>query len=82
MKYFILIVSFLLPALAFSQNASSSLTDRIIVKTNVLNVLANRPSITVEKIFSDYFSAEISYVNGQVRDVIYLDKYGYSGFLL
>lgn len=67
---------------AFSQETSRPLTKRIIVKTNVLSLLAQRPTISMEKAFNKTFSAEISFVQGQFNNFLFTDHYSYNGFLV
>lgn len=69
-------------SLLFGISALTSLSQErvgILVKTNVLNALAKRPAISVEKTFKDKYGLELSYTNGELnlgRD------YKFNGFLL
>jgi hypothetical protein len=65
-----------------AQEKTSPLAKRVIVKTNVLSLLAQRPAISVEKVFSKTFSAEASFVQGQFNNFLFTDHYNYSGFLI
>ena len=81
MKYFFFILIFLHTISAFSQTNFEPLNKKIIVKTNVMNLLAKRPALTVEKVFSKRFSAEFSFVQGAVDDFLLTDHYEYMGIL-
>lgn len=67
---------------AFSQKLERSWAKRVIVKTNLMNLLAHSPTLTIEKPFSQQFSAEVSFVQGKVNDIFFYDHYNYSGFLV
>ena len=82
MKYFFTLIISLLTFSAFSQEIATPLKDRLIIKTNILGLLAQGPTISLEKIFSNRFSAEFSFVQGQFNDVLLTDHYAYSGFLI
>ena len=79
-KYIILIPIFFLAVTSFSQN--KSLEKRIILKTNILSLLAKRPTISIEKNFSKTFSAEVSFVQGEFNNFLFTDHYDYNGFLI
>lgn len=51
----------------------------LLVKTNVLNALAKRPAISVEKTFSDKYGLELSYTTGELN---WGRDYKFNGFLL
>lgn len=55
--------------------------DRIglLVKTNVLNALAKRPALSVEKTFADKYGLELSYTTGELN---WGRDYKFNGFLL
>jgi len=82
MKYFIALAAFLTTIAGFSQKINRPLTKRIIVKTNLLSLIAQQPTITIEKVFSNNFSAEVAFVQGQFNNVLFTDHYDYHGFLL
>lgn len=82
MRGHIIILTLLMTVSAFSQETTKPLTKRIIVKTNLLSLIAQRPTITIEKAFSKTFSAEISFVQGQFNNFLFTDHYDYSGFLI
>ncbi len=82
MRHLLLTLTFFLTLSAFSQDRKRPLTKRVIVKTNLMNLLAQRPTLTIEKPFSKKFSAEISFVQGEVNDFLFTDHYDYNGFLL
>lgn len=51
----------------------------LIVKTNLLNLVAERPTISVEKTFAKKYGLELSYTSGE----LYIGQYyKYDGFLL
>ncbi len=54
----------------------------LLIKTNVLNLVAKRPTIAVEKIFSNLYGLELAYSSGQIKNFVNLDDYQYEGFLL
>jgi hypothetical protein len=54
----------------------------LMIKTNLLNLLALRPTLTIEKPLSSHWSVGISYVNGQFNRVLLTDHYRYDGFTL
>lgn len=54
----------------------------IIVKTNLLNLVAKRPTLSLEKIFADVYGLEASYVFGEIKNFGFHDYYYYDGFLL
>ena len=82
LRHFITLLALGLTLSAFSQETTRPLTKGIIVKTNILNLIAKRPTITVEKVFSNTFSAEVSFVQGQFNNILFTDHYEYSGFLV
>jgi hypothetical protein len=81
-RHFITLVAMTLTISTFAQETSSALTKRIIVKTNLLSLVARRPTVTLEKMFSNSVSAEASFVQGEFNDFLFTDHYDYSGFLL
>lgn len=58
------------------------MTKRIVVKTNLLSLVAQRPTVTIEKFFSNSFSTEVAFVQGQFNNFLFTDHYGYNGFLV
>ena len=81
-RHFIILLGLGLTVTAFSQETARPLTKRIIVKTNILSLIAQRPTITVEKAFSKTFSTEVSFVQGQFNNFLFTDHYDYNGFLV
>jgi hypothetical protein len=53
-----------------------------LVKTNLLNLLAHWPTLTIEKPLTSHWSIGISYVTGEFNYVLYTDCYRYNGFVL
>jgi hypothetical protein len=82
MKQFITLLAFSLSLCAFSQETSRPLTKRLIIKTNLLSFIAQRPTITIEKVFSNSFSTEVAFVQGEFNNFLFTDHYGYNGFLV
>lgn len=82
MRQILTIIALTAMTSAFSQETSRPLTKRVIVKANVLSLVAQRPTITVEKVFSTGFSAEVSFVQGQFNNFLVTDHYDYNGFLI
>jgi hypothetical protein len=82
MRYFATLLAFMWTFSAFSQATTTPLTKKIIVKTNLMSLLANRPTITLEKVFSKTLSCEVGFVQGHVNDFLLTDHYDYNGFLI
>lgn len=82
MKFTILILFLFFSATAFAQNSDKPITEKLIVKTNLLNLLAQRPGISVEKPLSPTVSFELSYVQGKFTNILFTDHYAYKGFIL
>jgi len=82
MRRILQILTLLLSLSAVSQHLEKPLEKGFIVKTNLLNLLAQRPTFTIEKPFSKRFSAEITFVQGEFNDYLLTDSYKYNGFLL
>ena len=68
-------------AAAYAQEARP-LTKTFIVKTNLLSLLAQQPTVSVEKVFRKNFSVEGSFVQGQFNHFLLTDHYDYNGFLV
>jgi hypothetical protein len=81
---FIFLMSFGLLAQesAYETTFSKRLEKKLIVKSNVLSLIAQRPTISVEKLFQNRISAELCFVQGQFNNILFTDHYSYSGFLL
>ncbi len=47
-----------------------------------MNLLARSPTLTIEKPFSKTLSAEISFIQGRVNNILFYDHYGYNGVLV
>ena len=82
MKHLLAILTLALTLPAFSQEGRRPLSKRVIVKTNLLSLVARRPTVSIEKVFSSGFSAEASYVQGEFNNFLLTDHYDYNGFLL
>lgn len=76
-KYLFLIIIIFLATRSFSQQKN-----RFIIKSNLLNLIAKNPAISIEKAFSNTFSLEASYVSGKTNILPFTDQYAYKGFLL
>ena len=50
-----------------------------VVKTNLLNLVARRPSFTIEKTFKNRYGLELSYTTGELN---WGKDYEYDGFLV
>jgi hypothetical protein len=79
---FLFILTIFLNFSAFSQKIEKPVTDRIIVKTNLMNLLARGPALTIEKPFTKTFSIEVSFVQGEINNFLFTDHYDYNGFLV
>ena len=75
MKKFILITFFSF----FAVFVQSQERIGLLVKTNVLNALAKRPAISIEKTFDDKYGLELSYTTGELN---WGRDYKFDGFLL
>lgn len=78
----ILILAVFITLHALSQKPERPWARRVIVKTHLMNLLAQSPTLTIEKPFSQEFSVEVSFVRGKVNDIFYYDHYNYNGFLV
>lgn len=58
------------------------LEKRLLIKSNVLSLVARRPTVSVEKLFPNRLSAELCFVQGQFNTILFTDHYHYSGFLV
>ncbi len=79
-KILVLIPVILITLTVYSQNRP--LEKRILLKTNILSLIAQRPTISIEKAFSKTFSTEISFVQGEFNNFLFTDHYDYNGFLI
>jgi len=61
----------------FAQNDT-----HLLIKTNVINLVAKRPTTAVEKIFSNLYGLELAYSAGELKNLGHLDYKRYDGFLL
>ncbi|WP_231424310.1 MULTISPECIES: DUF3575 domain-containing protein [Pedobacter] len=66
-------------ALITIKTASSQEPAGISVKTNLLNLVAKRPSFSIEKTFAQKYGLEVSYSSGELN---WGREYKYDGFLL
>ena len=66
----------------FSQEANRLVNKGIIVKTNLLSLVARRPTVSIEKTFRGNLGIEASYVQGQFHNILLTDYYSYNGFLI
>jgi hypothetical protein len=82
-KYFIIIASLNILLL---QNAYCQIKDgvnkKLIVKTNILNIVANKPTLTLEGIINNKTSIELSFIQGEFKNKLYTDYYGFNGYIL
>ena len=67
---------------AYAQEETLLPKRSIWIKTNLLNLLAQRPTLTIEKPLSSHWSIGLSYVNGQFTRILLTDHYRYDGFTL
>ena len=79
---FTTVISLFVSTSIFSQQSSRALTKRVILKSNVLSLVARQPTLSVEKPVSKTISAEVSYIKGQFNHILFTDHYDYQGFLL
>lgn len=81
-SFFFSLFALLLSVSSIAQEPGRPLTKSVIVKTNLLSLIAQRPSFTLEKIFPNGYSAEFSFVQGQFNNILFTDHYDYNGFLI
>lgn len=82
MKKMVITFFYLLPLLLYGQEPLKPLGNRWIIKTNVLSLIAKRPTISLERTFDNSFSLEASYTQGKFKNILFTDHYEYNGFLL
>jgi hypothetical protein len=82
MRLAITLIALTFTICACAQETSRPLVKRVIIKTNLLSFLAQRPTVTIEKVFSNRFSAEVSLVQGQFNNLLFTDHYDYNGVLI
>lgn len=80
-RLYLILFTVFITAAAYTQEARP-LTKRVIVKTNLLSLLAQRPTVSVEKVFPKNFSVEGSFVQGQFNHFLLTGHYDYNGFLV
>lgn len=71
-----------MPFLLFGQETSEHFGSKWIVKTNALNLIAKRPTVSIERTFGNSFSVEGSFVQGQFDNILLANHYEYYGYLL
>lgn len=77
-----LFIVFLLATTIANGQAKRTLSQRIIVKTNILSLIAKKPTLSIEKFITKDLSAEASFVQGEFNNFFLTDHYKYQGFLL
>jgi hypothetical protein len=77
---FISFIVFILPI--FSKGQSTEKPGTLILKTNLLNLVAKGPSVSFEHFVNQSYSLEFTYMKGEFNDVLFTDHYDYEGFLL
>jgi hypothetical protein len=78
--FFIICFFFIAPI--FSQGQKIEKPRTLIVKTNLLNLVAKGPSISFEHFLNKSYSVEFTYMKGEFNDFFFTDHYDYEGFLL
>lgn len=81
MKLIAVWLSFFSAFFAHSQQPERVLTKRIILKTNTLSLLAQKPTISAEKFLNETISFELSFVQGEFNNLLFTDHYDYRGVL-
>ena len=76
-KKTLLFIFILFAHLSFAQDQPNSM-----VKTNIVNLVAKRPTIAIEKTFSNRYGLELAYTSGEIKNLGYRDYLHYEGFLL
>lgn len=69
-------------ATAYSQNVEKEKARHTIIKTNLLNLLAKGPSVSIEHFISKTYSIELTFMQGDVNNFLLTDHYDYHGFLV
>lgn len=73
---------FMVSVSAHAQPQSGTTVSGIVVKTNLLNAVMKKPTVSIEKLFSNGVSAEFSFVQGKFDNFLFTDHYRYNGFLI
>ena len=71
----------LLATLSLNAQRSTGNAHGVVLKTNLLNAVMKKPTISVEKLFQNGLSAELSFVQGKFNNFLFTDHYRYYGFL-
>lgn len=82
MRILIITLSLFLTTFAKSQDVIKPLKKHLIIKTNVFSLIAHRPTLSAEKVFTPRFSTEASFVWGEFNNILLTDHYNYNGFLI
>ena len=88
MQHVLIALFFLTSFSTFSQTHAEkeqsikNLDNAFAVKSNLLSLIAARPTVSVEKFFPNRISAELCFVQGQFNNIVYTDHYNYSGWLV
>ncbi len=82
MRSFYLFVTLLSAITVFSQETRRPFPKEIILKSNLLSLLAQRPTFSIEKVLPGNFTAEVSFVQGQFNHILFTDHVDYKGYLL
>ncbi len=77
MKHLLLAASLLFAVHVFCQQKNN-----LYLKTNLLSLVAQRPTITLEKSVTNKFSVEVSYVQGSFNNFLFTNEYNYNGILI
>lgn len=77
-----LVTAFMLLIMTLSSAQTRPLQKRIIVKTNLFSLIAQKPTVSIEKAITQKVSAELSFVQGRFNNFFLTDHYTYNGYLL
>jgi hypothetical protein len=80
-RLYLTVLTVFMATAAYAQEARP-LTKTFIVKTNLLSLLAQQPTVSVEKVFRKNVSVEGSFVQGKFNHFLLTDHYDYNGFLV
>jgi hypothetical protein len=82
--YLISIVVFcgLLVTLFANGQKTRPLAKRVMVKTNLLNIIFKKPTLSIEKALTGTITVEGSFVQGRYDNFLFADRYNFNGFLL
>lgn len=73
---------FILFGLYSHSQMAKPLEKRILLKSNLLSLVAGQPTFSLEKFLTKKVSIEVSFVKGQFNNFLFTDHYDYNGILI